>query len=182
MSVAFNYKHLYYFWVVAKEGGMSRAAQRLADLGNERVDGEHRPALSARALRRAVPGSSARSRPRRGETSPAAGPRRRRLRFDQRHGLFPRPAAGLRRLGGRRQHGVELGRSTALFQAIRKQRRPSRLALARSGRPDTRHAHPQTEPAERGVPGGLRLGGWLPGLRRLHGRTTRRLRPAQHFL
>lgn len=25
----YNYKHLYYFWVVAKEGGMSRAAERL---------------------------------------------------------------------------------------------------------------------------------------------------------
>ncbi len=29
MSQAFNYRHLYYFWVVAKEGGMSRAAHRL---------------------------------------------------------------------------------------------------------------------------------------------------------
>jgi LysR family transcriptional regulator, transcriptional activator of nhaA len=29
MSVNFNYKHLYYFWVVAKEGGMARAANRL---------------------------------------------------------------------------------------------------------------------------------------------------------
>lgn len=29
MSTAFNYKHLYYFWVVAKEGGVSKAAQRL---------------------------------------------------------------------------------------------------------------------------------------------------------
>ena len=29
MSQSFNYKHLYYFWVVAKEGGVSRAAQRL---------------------------------------------------------------------------------------------------------------------------------------------------------
>ena len=29
MSLAFNYRHLYYFWVVAKEGGMSRAATRL---------------------------------------------------------------------------------------------------------------------------------------------------------
>lgn len=29
MSLAFNYRHLYYFWVVAKEGGMSRAAERL---------------------------------------------------------------------------------------------------------------------------------------------------------
>lgn len=29
MSSSFNYKHLYYFWVVAKEGGISRAAVKL---------------------------------------------------------------------------------------------------------------------------------------------------------
>jgi LysR family transcriptional regulator, transcriptional activator of nhaA len=29
MSASFNYRHLYYFWVVAKEGGMARAAERL---------------------------------------------------------------------------------------------------------------------------------------------------------
>jgi LysR family transcriptional regulator, transcriptional activator of nhaA len=29
MSLAFNYRHLYYFWVVAKEGGIARAAARL---------------------------------------------------------------------------------------------------------------------------------------------------------
>ncbi len=29
MSSNFNYKHLYYFWVVAKEGGIARAAERL---------------------------------------------------------------------------------------------------------------------------------------------------------
>jgi LysR family transcriptional activator of nhaA len=29
MSAQFNYRHLYYFWVVAKEGGLSRAATRL---------------------------------------------------------------------------------------------------------------------------------------------------------
>jgi LysR family transcriptional regulator, transcriptional activator of nhaA len=29
MSLAFSYRHLYYFWVVAKEGGISRAAARL---------------------------------------------------------------------------------------------------------------------------------------------------------
>jgi LysR family transcriptional activator of nhaA len=29
MSLSFNYRHLYYFWVVAKEGGISRAAARL---------------------------------------------------------------------------------------------------------------------------------------------------------
>ena len=29
MSLAFNYRHLYYFWVVAKEGGVARAAARL---------------------------------------------------------------------------------------------------------------------------------------------------------
>ncbi len=29
MRAPFNYKHLYYFWVVAKEGGISKAAQKL---------------------------------------------------------------------------------------------------------------------------------------------------------
>ena len=29
MSQSFNYRHLYYFWIVAKEGGMSRAAEHL---------------------------------------------------------------------------------------------------------------------------------------------------------
>ena len=29
MKPPFNYKHLYYFWVVAKEGGISRAADKL---------------------------------------------------------------------------------------------------------------------------------------------------------
>jgi LysR family transcriptional activator of nhaA len=29
MSLSFNYRHLYYFWVVGKEGGISRAAVRL---------------------------------------------------------------------------------------------------------------------------------------------------------
>ena len=29
MSTPLNYRHLYYFWVVAKEGGMARAAARL---------------------------------------------------------------------------------------------------------------------------------------------------------
>lgn len=29
MAAPFNYKHLYYFWVVAKEGGISRAAEKL---------------------------------------------------------------------------------------------------------------------------------------------------------
>ena len=29
MRADFNYKHLYYFWVVAKEGGISRAANKL---------------------------------------------------------------------------------------------------------------------------------------------------------
>ncbi len=29
MPQSFNYRHLYYFWVVAKEGGIARAAQRL---------------------------------------------------------------------------------------------------------------------------------------------------------
>ena len=29
MTSPFSYKHLHYFWVVAREGGMSRAAEKL---------------------------------------------------------------------------------------------------------------------------------------------------------
>ena len=29
MTNTYNYRHLYYFWVVAKEGSMSKAAERL---------------------------------------------------------------------------------------------------------------------------------------------------------
>eukprot|EP01034_Spumella_vulgaris_P013925 gene13925-17792_t len=29
MATPLNFRHLYYFWVVAKEGGISRAAERL---------------------------------------------------------------------------------------------------------------------------------------------------------
>ena len=29
MNTPFNYRHLYYFWMVAKEGSMSNAAARL---------------------------------------------------------------------------------------------------------------------------------------------------------
>ena len=29
MKADFSYRHLYYFWVVAKEGGVARAASRL---------------------------------------------------------------------------------------------------------------------------------------------------------
>ncbi len=29
MALTFSYRHLYYFWVVAKAGGMSRAATQL---------------------------------------------------------------------------------------------------------------------------------------------------------
>lgn len=29
MKSQFNYKHLYYFWVVAKEGGITKAADKL---------------------------------------------------------------------------------------------------------------------------------------------------------
>ena len=29
MTTTFNYRHLFYFWVVAKEGGMAKAAEKL---------------------------------------------------------------------------------------------------------------------------------------------------------
>ncbi len=41
MSLAFNYRHLYYFWVVAKEGGVARAAARL-DMAVQTVSGQVR--------------------------------------------------------------------------------------------------------------------------------------------
>ena len=47
MSAAFNYKHLYYFWVVAKEGGISRAAEKL-DMAVQTVSAQ------VRALERAL--------------------------------------------------------------------------------------------------------------------------------
>ena len=53
MSQAFNYRHLYYFWVVAKEGGMSRAAERL-DMAVQTVSAQVRElerALGVQLLR-----------------------------------------------------------------------------------------------------------------------------------
>ena len=47
MTPAFNYKHLYYFWVVAKEGGMSRAAEKL-DMAVQTISAQ------VRALERAL--------------------------------------------------------------------------------------------------------------------------------
>lgn len=41
MSLAFNYRHLYYFWVVAKEGGLARAAARL-DVAVQTISGQVR--------------------------------------------------------------------------------------------------------------------------------------------
>ena len=46
MSTPFNYKHLYYFWVVAKEGGISRAADKL-DMAVQTVSAQV-PSWSAR--------------------------------------------------------------------------------------------------------------------------------------
>ncbi|MDM0046479.1 LysR family transcriptional regulator [Variovorax dokdonensis] len=53
MSQLFNYRHLYYFWVVAKEGGMSRAASRL-DMAVQTVSAQVRElerALGVQLLR-----------------------------------------------------------------------------------------------------------------------------------
>lgn len=41
MNLRFNYRHLYYFWVVAKEGGMARAANRL-DMAVQTVSAQMR--------------------------------------------------------------------------------------------------------------------------------------------
>ncbi|MDA8455981.1 LysR family transcriptional regulator [Acidovorax sp. GBBC 3334] len=53
MSQSFNYRHLYYFWVVAKEGGMARAAERL-DMAVQTISAQVRElekALGASLLR-----------------------------------------------------------------------------------------------------------------------------------
>lgn len=41
MTIDFNYRHLYYFWVVAKEGGVARAADRL-DMAAQTVSAQVR--------------------------------------------------------------------------------------------------------------------------------------------
>jgi len=53
MAQPFSYKHLYYFWVVAKEGGMTRAAGRL-DMAVQTISAQVRElerALGAQLLR-----------------------------------------------------------------------------------------------------------------------------------
>ena len=49
MSLTFNYRHLYYFWVVAQEGGISRAAVRL-DIAVQTVSTQVRELESALGL------------------------------------------------------------------------------------------------------------------------------------
>ena len=56
----FNYRHLHYFWVVAKEGGMSGAAERL-DMAVQTVSAQVRELERAR-LRTAAARSGAASR------------------------------------------------------------------------------------------------------------------------
>ena len=41
-----NYRHLHYFWVVAKEGGFARAAERL-DMAVQTVSARPKPAKAA---------------------------------------------------------------------------------------------------------------------------------------
>ena len=48
MSQSFNYRHLYYFWVVAKEGGIARAAERL-DMAVQTISAQVRE-LDARLI------------------------------------------------------------------------------------------------------------------------------------
>ena len=84
----------------------------------------------------------------------SARARGRRLRLHQRHGLFPRPSDGLRRLGGSRQSGLELPGGAALLPALGEQRGLSRLAVSRPGRPDERHVRQAAQSHDAGVPRG----------------------------
>jgi LysR family transcriptional activator of nhaA len=58
MSLRFNYRHLYYFWVVAREGGIARAAVRLG-MAVQTVSAQVRElerALGQQLLRASRPG------------------------------------------------------------------------------------------------------------------------------
>ncbi len=83
----------------------------------------------------------------------------RRIEFDQRDGLYPRPPGRLRRLGGRRQPRLELRRGAAVFHQGRTQR-ARRRCLSRRRRP-----------AQRDGPGCTRT-------RIRHGSSPPRCRPA----
>ena len=54
MSQSFNYRHLFYFWVVAKEGGIARAAERL-DMAVQTISAQ------VRELEKSLGGSRLRS-------------------------------------------------------------------------------------------------------------------------
>ena len=53
MRTPFNYKHLYYFWVVAKEGGITRAADKL-DMAVQTVSAQVRELERSLGLRTAA--------------------------------------------------------------------------------------------------------------------------------
>ena len=108
----------------------------------------------------------------------ASRARGRRLGLDQRHGVFSRPAAGLRRLGCYGQPGLELSRSAALLHPLRKQRFVPRLALSRTQRTDQGEPYPAAQSDDPCVPGGDALA-WLQALRGFQRPGPRRLRTRQ---
>src|SRR5574337_1561833 len=86
---------------------------------------------------------------------PAARPHARRIEFDQRDDLHPRPPRRLRRLGRRGQPGLVLRRGAAVLQALGEQRASGRRP-ARPRRPAQHDGPAQPEPV---------LGALRPGLR-----------------
>ena len=66
MSLSFSYRHLYYFWVVAKEGGISRGAERLG-MAVQTVS------TQVRELERSL--GHTLLKPAEGQTKPVLGPR-----------------------------------------------------------------------------------------------------------
>jgi LysR family transcriptional activator of nhaA len=58
MAAPLNYRHLYYFWVVAKEGGMARAAARL-EMAVQTVSAQVRCSNSRSGMRSSSPPGAA---------------------------------------------------------------------------------------------------------------------------
>src|SRR3989344_5416236 len=54
MSQSFNYRHLFYFWVVAKEGGIARAAERL-DMAMQTISAQVRELEKSLGVNRLLP-------------------------------------------------------------------------------------------------------------------------------
>ena len=139
-----NYRHLYYFWMVAKEGGFSRAAERL-DMAIQTISAQ------VRELERNLGHQLPAGRTRRGPDRCRPGGLR------PRRGNFPdRPGPGAGSAHRRHQAGDPAVRGPV--------RRHFQAGRARAARPGAGHARPAADLPRRRVRGTAgRTGAASPG-------------------